>query len=979
MIVNWLPTALLSRKTRTLRSKVARLPARKGMRVERVEERLVLSPQIILSPAPVSGFSTPEAVPLAFNNVPAGAVPADPGIQITNTDPLAAGDKQTITIDTTGGTLAGGGFTIVGTNKYEVQLANVTIAAANAALKALVFTPDTSATPGGADFLGVATVSIKDHDAGNGSTIKASDATANFSLTVNPTYGIGNNIPTLKVGGLQNSPLITGAPLATLTLDANHGAAITLIDPNVPQTDVFQLTAFVPNDVANNPIATLNLPGLTASTSSIPGGTTFNWTGTLTQIQTALAGATLTLNAGATPAVSPFTITLIATDTTHNAIINSTIAAMNVAVQNVNALAPTLTVGTNTGYNPVAPPGNSTGAVAPNLTIAGPSISKVVLDETVIPGNPVTNDTLLIPAGLLTAGKVTGTNITVTSVAGSGVITLTGVDTAANYQKAIDAVQFLDTALNDTAIREVQITAFNGGAASLPVIAVIPPVSITSSLSIATTTVNVNQNSSNNPISGVSISDPNYNGPIQVVLTPTAGTFNVNLGSGVTVVPNAPGSPPGTLTFFGSLAQVNAALSGLTYTPAAGATGSASINLVVTELTGPGAQVSNITINVLPFNAAPVIHFAGPISTNANTSTGLGISVTDPDSATETVVVSVGTGSLSGTAVGGATLTSLTPQAVKVSGSIADVNATLATLSYAPALNFVGSDTVTVNATDGANFSFNSSAISVNAVGVAPTINGPTSIPTANAGGAAVAIGGLSVINNDTPTGTGTLTVTVTSAAGVSLNAVGATGNGTNALTISGSDAAVTAALSTLTFKAGNSLATGPVGVTVTATESVAHKSATTNFNVQVQAGPQVSGGNLGTTVSVKVGKTADIFGSVTIADSVANFNGGTLTVNLTGTSKGDKLAIHPGGGVQINGHKVKVGGVVIGTFVSTANSVKVSLNANATTANLETLLGALTFHSTKVGSGDRTASLSLTDGTSPIAATGSVGIHVHK
>ena len=56
-----------------------------------------------------------------------------------------------------------------------------------------------------------------------------------------------------------------------------------------------------------------------------------------------------------------------------------------------------------------------------------------------------TGDVLGIPAGDLSAGKITGTNITESYNSATGVLTLSGLDTVANYQTALRDVTFSST------------------------------------------------------------------------------------------------------------------------------------------------------------------------------------------------------------------------------------------------------------------------------------------------------------------------------------------------------------------------------------------------------------------------------------------------------------------------------------------------------------------------------------------------------
>ena len=103
-------------------------------------------------------------------------------------------------------------------------------------------------------------------------------------------------------------------------------------------------------------------------------------------------------------------------------------------------------------------------------------------------------------------------------------------------------------------------------------------------------------------------------------------------------------------------------------------------------------------VNVAPINTVP-----GNQSVNEDTSIGIsGVSIADSDSNIATVQLSVGDGVISATLQAAATFSagSSGSSTFTLSGSAADINATLATLSYQGNLNFNGNDTLTVLTTD---------------------------------------------------------------------------------------------------------------------------------------------------------------------------------------------------------------------------------------------------------------------------------------
>jgi hypothetical protein len=180
-------------------------------------------------------------------------------------------------------------------------------------------------------------------------------------------------------------------------------------------------------------------------------------------------------------------------------------------------------------------------------------------------------------------------------------------------------------------------------------------------------------------------------------------------------------------------------------------------------------------------------------------------------------------------------------------------------------------------------------------------------------------------------------------------------------------------------IQAHGGVSAGPAAIHVTATESISNLSATSSCNVQVQRGPQI-GGLATTTIDYRLNRPAvKIFSGAAVSDdSTSDLNGGTLTIDLNNASNGDRLGIKPYSGVQISLRRIKVNGTVIGTITQGPQHLQVALNGNATSARLETLLHAITFHAVR-GTQTRLAAISLTDGVMPLTATGQVSIGVRR
>ncbi len=221
-------------------------------------------------------------------------------------------------------------------------------------------------------------------------------------------------------------------------------------------------------------------------------------------------------------------------------------------------------------------------------------------------------------------------------------------------------------------------------------------------------------------ITNLSISDPDAgNNPVMVTLTATNGTFVLSTGAGLTFSVGAALTPNATKTFTGTIAAINAALSGLVFTPTALFNGTATLRIVTNDQgnSGIGGQLmdddtANIFVtgvNDAPINTVPLAQaaFAGiPIvfsTANANA-----LSISDVDAGVNPVQVTLfatnGRISLAGNA--GLTFTSgdgNNDVSMTFTGTIADINTALNGLSFTPTDGFSGQAQITLITNDQGN------------------------------------------------------------------------------------------------------------------------------------------------------------------------------------------------------------------------------------------------------------------------------------
>lgn len=298
-------------------------------------------------------------------------------------------------------------------------------------------------------------------------------------------------------------------------------------------------------------------------------------------------------------------------------------------------------------------------------------------------------------------------------------------------------------------------------------------------------------------IAGVSVSDA------WAASNPGPMTVNVwdDDGDGTVSVPGQASS--GSLTISGTLAQINAALAGLSFT--AGSTpGSDGVTVDAWNQAGV-EQTQTIAITISP--AAPKL--TGPIiavpaseSVAAGSTTAIaGVSVTDAFAAanpgTLALNLNAGSGKFGIADPAGTTITGLGTDAVTVDGTLAQINADLAKLSYTAA-DKSGSDSISVNVWDQAGLNSTETigvtvkaaapaaqATTIAASDASPVITASSATIDATAGNHSIFIGGT----GDTISATGG---TETVMAFLGGNAI-TTGAGNDTIRIAGSGNVVNA------------------------------------------------------------------------------------------------------------------------------------------------------------------------------------------
>ena len=179
----------------------------------------------------------------------------------------------------------------------------------------------------------------------------------------------------------------------------------------------------------------------------------------------------------------------------------------------------------------------------------------------------------------------------------------------------------------------------------------------------------------------------------------------------------------------------------------------ATLTFAVLVDDGKGGSFSqNVVVTATGANDAPSVVVPGAQTARTATATRiLGLSVGEPDAnaGSETATITTVLGTTAATAASGATITGSGTKTLRITGTVAQINATLATLSYTSAT--AGSDTISVAASDGTLTTTRSIATVVSTTANhAPVIN-----PATTASGAVTELAAtFNSTANDTATGT---------------------------------------------------------------------------------------------------------------------------------------------------------------------------------------------------------------------------------
>jgi hypothetical protein len=283
--------------------------------------------------------------------------------------------------------------------------------------------------------------------------------------------------------------------------------------------------------------------------------------------------------------------------------------------------------------------------------------------------------------------------------------------------------------------------------------AAIVPMTIAPPVLTAPASESLNDNSSLTfPSGSISVADAgaiyDFDGFAYESVTLSAANGTLALGSTNGLMFSFGSNNSSLISVTGTLANVNAALNGLVYTPNAGFTGSDAIQISFKDWFD--GLIASATVP-LAVNAVPSVTAPSNVSLNENSSYNFAaaISVTDSTASapSDSLSLSVSDGQLTLGSTAGLTIDSgsNSSSSMTVTGSLNDLNQALGGLVYVPNVGYVGSDSLRISVQDAGNNLAGSAAVPISVNPLPPYVVVPSSLTVLENSELSLGNAGLSV------------------------------------------------------------------------------------------------------------------------------------------------------------------------------------------------------------------------------------------
>ena len=409
--------------------------------------------------------------------------------------------------------------------------------------------------------------------------------TASRQITVTAV----NDAPVNSVPAAQFTP-----PDIAKVFSTGNGNLISIADVDAASSTVqVQL-------VSTNGATTLSgTSGLSFSVGDGTADATMTFTGTITSINTALAGLSFNPTASFTGAASLQIVTSDQGNTgSGGTLTDNDTVSITVSASTAPVVTPT---GSALAYTENGTPVLDSGITVTDADSANLASATVTMTTNYVNGQDV-------------LAFVNQNGITGTWTAGTGVLSLTGSSSVANYQTALRSITYNNNSdAPSTSARTVTFVvndganASNTGSRQITLTAVNDaPVNSVPAAQFTPTNNSYSQGRGGYTFSSgngnlISISDTDAaSSTVQTQLVSTNGATTLSGTSGLSFSVGD-GTADATMTFTGTIANINTALAGMRFTPTANFTGTASLQIVTSDQgnTGSGGTLTdNDTVSI---------------------------------------------------------------------------------------------------------------------------------------------------------------------------------------------------------------------------------------------------------------------------------------------------------------------------------------------------------------------------------------------
>jgi CSLREA domain-containing protein len=416
-------------------------------------------------------------------------------------------------------------------------------------------------------------------------------ASRTITFTANDGTDTGTATRGIAITAVNDAPVNTvPAPQTTAQDTAKVFSAINSNQISVADVDLGANPIKITLTATNGTLTLSTIAGLSFTSGDGTADASMIFTGSLSAVNTALNGMSFNPTSGFNGAASLQIVSDDQGNTGTGGALTDT-DSVNITVTAPNAAPVVTTTAGNLSYTENA----AATAIDPGLTVSDSDTANLVGATVAITGNFASGEDVLAFVNQL--------GITGSYNSGTGVLTLTGTTSVANYQTALRSVTYQNSSDNpSTALRTVTFTADDGitpGGATrgIAVTAVNDaPVNVVPGPQSTGQNTPLTFSSGSGSLVAVSDVDAGTNS-VQVTLTVTNGTLTLNGTSGLAFTVGD-GTADATMTFTGSIANINAAMNGMTYTPTAGFSGSSSLTITTSDQgnTGTGGALSDTDV-----------------------------------------------------------------------------------------------------------------------------------------------------------------------------------------------------------------------------------------------------------------------------------------------------------------------------------------------------------------------------------------------